>query len=184
MVLATIKQWRGNVSGAAGALGIHPNNLRKRLKGLGFDLEALRKGSLQRKVVPPMQPSGTHDTHHNPSAPNDPPAPNGGTGHESSSAIYPKTKRLPTLAGVNATLPDQEIPLVRPKQQPLRLKPEQVDKLREAKFDIAAKARHETDENAILQQFFADEFDDWLQRLLGRSRPPAAPPAEDPENRQ
>jgi hypothetical protein len=56
---------------------------------------------------------------------------------------------------------------MRSKQKPTRLKPEQLDRLREAKFDLQARYREDYDENRILWEFFDDGFDAWLKTKLG-----------------
>ena len=50
---------------------------------------------------------------------------------------------------------------------PLRLLPAHEVLLREAKFDLAARYRVETDQNTILEQFIEEAFPAWLAVKLG-----------------
>jgi hypothetical protein len=61
-------------------------------------------------------------------------------------------------------------PIRRGKAGPIRLEPDQVELLRDAKFDFMAKHRVEASESDLLQRFFADCFPDWLKRTLGREK--------------
>ena len=49
---------------------------------------------------------------------------------------------------------------------PVRVLPAHQDRLREAKFDLCARYRVETNENAILAQFLEEAFPEWLPSKL------------------
>jgi hypothetical protein len=51
---------------------------------------------------------------------------------------------------------------------PIKLRPDQIDALREAKFDFQAKHRVEAGESDLLQKFFDESFTAWLKRCLDR----------------
>lgn len=156
-VRKTIATWRGNVEAAAADLGLTPRNLRKRLERLGISLEAIRS----RHSMP-----GPYGTDPVPSGPMNRPGPNSPT---SGGGLYEFPRAAPSLSAMNATAAKaDEVPIatVRARQQPTRLRPEQLDELRAAKFDLMGKFKVETDENALLQQFFAEAFAAWLHSKL------------------
>lgn len=57
-ILEALTRWRGNVTAASEELGIAPNNLRPRLRGLRVDLEGLRKGAAEARECP-IKPAKT-----------------------------------------------------------------------------------------------------------------------------
>jgi hypothetical protein len=162
VVIQSIQQWRGNVTAAAEALGLAPINLRKRLACLGVDLPLLRRlkdtgiYGTTRNVSTPMNTGGT-------SRP-------GGTQaqqrNKSAAGIFPRRAGARTFALVDA--PDAM--MTRQKApSPIRLTPDQVEKLRDAKFELQYHLRVEVVESLILQQFFDDHFADWLKARLKES---------------
>src|SRR5437867_2273928 len=52
------------------------------------------------------------------------------------------------------------------RRAPPRVLPAHVDRLREAKFDLSARYRVETDETAVLAQFIEEAFSGWLASKL------------------
>lgn len=58
----------------------------------------------------------------------------------------------------------------RPQSKPPKLRPDQVDRLRDAKFDYQARHRMDADEGDLLRRFFDDAFSEWLKRALGREK--------------
>ena len=52
-----IQKWQGNLTAAAREIGMARQNLRNRLKSLGFDVEGLRMGAL---VLDQSKRTGTH----------------------------------------------------------------------------------------------------------------------------
>jgi len=161
-VKQAIVAWRGNVTAAADSLGIAPNNLRKRLADLGLDPAKLRSdmSGIAPNVPVPIGTIGTTRTHRHSSA---------GT-HEqrNGAAIFPRRGGPASLSPVQQQAASEAavVPM-RSKQKPTRLKPEQLDRLREAKFDLQARYREDYDENRILWEFFDDGFDAWLKTKLG-----------------
>ena len=85
---------------------------------------------------------------------NDPP--------KNASHTFPGRVKAPTLV----RMPTAEVEMRRTKAGPIRLRPDQVDQLREAKFDFMAKHRAEAGESDLLQRFFDSAFGDWLKQAL------------------
>ena len=54
----------------------------------------------------------------------------------------------------------------RPMRLNIRIRPDQQEQLRQAKFDIQAAFREETTETQILEAFIGEEFPGWVQRKL------------------
>lgn len=163
-------RWRGNVTAAADELGIQPKNLRKRLDTLGMNLAALRRGEGAGGVgaVAPLDPRGPSRVPQPLAAP---PAPRGGTGRKSGTGLSRSEASAPILRDVSTTAAateEREAPIkgVTVKPKPLRLRPEHQDRLRNAKLDLGARYRVETDENTILDQFFEEAFEPWLRSKL------------------
>jgi hypothetical protein len=163
-IIGAIQRWRGNVTAAADDLGLAPINLRKRLAGLGVDLPLLRR----------LKDTGIHGTYQNIPAPQTIPArpvrPMDQNGRDSrkhvAGGIFPRPAARTTFAPVGT-----EAMMTRPKQPtPIRLTPEQIDKLRDAKFELQYHLRSEVNESAILQQFFEDGFEVWLKARLQDQR--------------
>ncbi len=151
-IIGAIQRWRGNVTAAADALGIAPINLRKRLSGLGVDLSLLRR----------LKDTGIHGTNRNVPVSTGVPETMFGGRNNSASGIFPRLADRPTLASVST-----DAMITRPKAlAPIRLGPEQVEKLRDAKFELQYRLRVEVTESTILQQFFADTFEPWLKKRL------------------
>lgn len=150
-ILGAIQQWRGNVTAAADFLGIAPINLRKRLSGLGVDLSLLRR----------LKDTGIHDTKQNVPIPMRVNATLQTSRNHSGGSIFPRPAARATFAPVG------EVMMPRPKPPaPIRLTPEQVERLRDAKFELQYHLRAEVSESVILQQFFEDEFSAWLKARL------------------
>lgn len=150
-VKEAIERWRGNVTAAAEDVGIHPNNLRKRLDSMGVDVRVLRSGP---SVAVNHNPStATLRTDRNPS-----------TGSRSGVAIFPAGGGSATLGSKMEAQVEAPIRTVRPRRSPLRILPEHQEMLREAKLDFGATFRIETDENTILAQFIEEEFEGWARK--------------------
>lgn len=150
-IIGAIQQWRGNVTAAAEALGLAPINLRKRLHGLGVDLPLLRR----------LKDTGIHDTTRNVPIPMKTTAMITQGRNHSAAGIFPRSAPRSTFAPVG------EVMMTRPKPpSPIRLTPDQVEKLRDAKFELQYHLRAEVSESVILQQFFEDAFATWLKARL------------------
>lgn len=176
-VRGAIMRWRGNVTAAADELGIQPKNLRKRLETLGIDLPLLRLESESMGAGPlaPISPSRPVPHLAPPSTPS---ASRSGTGRQNAGGLSPAAGDPPNLRGVEsaAAVDEQAAPIkgVAVRIKPLRLRPASLDRLREAKLDVGARLRVETDENTLLNQFFDEAFDSWLSSKLGTSADVAA----------
>ena len=57
-------------------------------------------------------------------------------------------------------------PARRVKPVVIRLRPDQIEQLRNAKFDYQARHREEVEETELLRQFFDECFEDWIKRSL------------------
>lgn len=156
-----LKVWRGVVADARRALGISENALRKRLRSMGIGPEALsflRSGNLPTQPQPTTtittQQVGTKERsgQHLPL--------------KSGGRNYPRPVEAPTLRDVSM----EAIPARRPQTKPPKLRPDQVDRLRDMKFDYQARHRTETDEGDLLQRFFDEAFPDWEKRALGKEK--------------
>lgn len=155
-VMEAIQLWRGKVEAAADRLGIAPNNLRKRLDALRVDLSLLRDGERYRM-------SNTQPNVSNPST---------RTNRQKSAApIYPGSGPRPIVPGMQSAAPS--LPTIPAKVKPTRLRPDHQERFREAKFDLQARFRMETDENRILEQFIDDCLDGWLRKKLAEKAEPA-----------
>jgi hypothetical protein len=114
VIKAALERWTGNVTAAAEDVGIHPNNLRKRLEAARVDPDAYR---------PPKRPEP----------------------------------------------PDSPVPTVRRRPPRLRILPRHVEELSEARLDVLARYRVETDEQLLLDQFLDEQLAAWIVAKLGSS---------------
>ena len=147
--------WRGNVAATAASLGIAENSLRKRMKNMGIGAKAL---ALLRSV----RISATHTHPHLSSMP----TPQGDdrqpkdTQQQNAAHIYPAPTPLRRFGSVQDGLPAAA------RLPKARLRPDQIDRLRDAKYDFQAKHRTDLREEDLLQQFFDEEFAAWIKRGL------------------
>ena len=159
-VRAALHTWRGNVAASADALGMSEYGLRKRMERLGIGARALsfwRSTTTHNQPPATMHPStqpvskatGTHPQK---------PVSNNFSGRADS----PTLLRMPTAEAAE--------PVRRAKAGPIRLEPEQVELLRDAKFDFMAKHRVEASESDLLQRFFRECFAEWSKRTLGKEK--------------
>lgn len=159
-VRSAISEWGGNITATADALGMTGTNLRKRLFSLAVDVESMRRAKGSGLPSPPITPIAQAGPH----------------AHKSAAALFPASGKAPTLGGMQAALKEEPEPPIRSvpvRQKPLRLRPAHQDRLREAKYDFQARFRVETDENAVLQQFFDERFEEWLgDKLAAVDREP------------
>jgi Bacterial regulatory protein, Fis family len=146
---------RGNVQAAADDLGLTRNGLYARIERLGLDLAGFRSASanvVSHVNTVPSMPSIARQAVHAP---------------KSARAHYSDLRGRSIVSPVaSATAEDLPIRAVPQRQRPLRLKPAHQDRLRDAKLDFGARYRIETNENAILEQFFDEAFEQWLQSKL------------------
>ncbi len=149
-VVEALQRWAGNVTAAAEELGLARNNLYQRIYALGLDLEPVR-----------IKHNGTEQVSTG-NASHRPARPVAGV-QRSSTAIFPRPAKTPNLAPMETAV---AIQTRRTKPGPIRLRPDQVEALREAKFDFQAKHRTEVGESDLLQRFFDEGFAEWLKRCL------------------
>jgi len=80
---------------------------------------------------------------------------------KSGSVFFPKALSKPILDGVSAEA------IARARRLPtLRLRPDQIERLRNAKFDVNARFRRDADEAGLLRAFFDDAFPTWIESIL------------------
>jgi len=168
-VIEVAQKWGGNLTAAAREIGMARQNLRNRLRALGFDVEACRRGALSLNHA---KRSGIHQSDRLVSRGSNREMAAGSVqaggprGSESDSVIYHKPDGSPIFV----TMPEAEM-AIDPKPLPkAQLLPEHLKALREAKLDINFKTRADEKEQDILHRFFEEAFADWLKRTLGRER--------------
>lgn len=165
-VLEAITAWHGNVQAASDELGVAPKNLRARLRTLKVDLQALRTVPSVPVRIGTVRPGAVRDTKVTTTG-----SKNAADTYRGNGAAITLVPTMQTAAAEAEHLP---IPTSPRRAVPTRLKPEQQDRLKAAKFDLQAAYRVETDENALLQQFFDETFDAWVEGKLsekpGRKR--------------
>lgn len=165
-VIEVIQKWQGNLTAAAREIGMARQNLRNRLKSLGFDVEAVRMGTLLSDHV---KRTGTKRADRFVSGGTDRAGSverNGDTGNENAGVIYQRRDGSPIFRDMPATeMVTEHKPL--PKAQ---LLPEHLKALREAKIDINFKTRADEREQDILHRFFEEAFPEWLKRTLSREK--------------
>ena len=172
-------EWRGNVQQAADALGIRRNSLYERIRSLGLNLEGFRAAN--DRVIPVTGVSGVPGVSGmsgsvcpDVSGRNDVARVTGRDRRKTEGALVTaqgQTRRFRTVQVMNdedtaVSVPIKAIP---GRSKAPRLRPNQQDRLREAKFDLNARYRVETDENLILQQFFDENFEEWVRVKLAQS---------------
>ncbi len=161
-IRGALKVWRGNVAATAHVLGISETALRKRMKTLGIDGPAL---SFLRASTALHQPQPTSTPTTQPvvmGTPNSPP--------KNAAPNFPRLVKEPSLAIVQGAEAVVTTRRRRPPMKVVRLRPDQVDLLRDAKFDYQAKHRQETEEGDLLQRFFDESFREWLKGALATKK--------------
>jgi len=161
-------EWRGNVQAAAEALGLRRNSLYERIQKLELNLAGFRAAG--RAVVPVTSVTGVSGV---PGRQRQQDMVDGGE-HARKDEPAPFTeqsaeRRFGTVESAKVLEPDSArtpVHAIQSRARAPRLRPGQQDRLREAKLDLGAKYRVETNENLILQQFFDENFEDWLDRKL------------------
>ena len=150
-IVDALKKWEGNVSAAAEDLGLARKNLYERVYALGLAPEELRRKRNGTEHI------GHRDVTHDAKR---------GVTYVDRSSTDTVTRRASTSN--LSHMPSAEVvePIRRTKAGPIRLRPDQVDQLREAKFDFMAKHRAEAGESDLLQRFFDSAFGDWLKQAL------------------
>jgi regulatory Fis family protein len=154
-IIEALQKWQGNVTAAAEEVRLSRRQFYERASGLGLDLDRLRpKGNV------PSHPTNSDAVKKQ--------SEREATGVPQSSVVtFPKSANAPTLVGMQSAETEMSR---RPKRGPIRLRPDQAETLREAKFDFQAKHRVEAGESDLLQRFFDETFPEWLKRCLGRAK--------------
>ena len=164
-------EWRGNVEQAAHSLGIRRNSLYERIQRLGLNLEGFR--AMNRKMEPVTRPSGVPRVFGQEASSSSGRRKASGPARNSHSASVTeedkrrKFTRMEAVGSGDAI--EAPIKAAPGRFRPPRLRPTQQDRLRDAKLDLGAHYRVETDESLILQQFFDERFEDWFSMKLAPS---------------
>lgn len=166
-IMAALIRCRGNVAWAAQELGIHRNNLDKRICAMGVkgELAALRKGGTRVVSMPPVQPNDRE----------------GGASPYARKQQVPsflKSAPGPILQGMSAAAPVAPFP-ERPRRPNIRIRPDHVDALVEARFDLIAALRQEVSEQDILERFLSESLRPWLERQVTAARGVASAQSDD-----
>lgn len=155
---------RGNVQAAAEDLGLTRNGLYDRIERLGLDLAGFRSSGVRTvspiTTVPSMRSIRAPQVHASKTARDQ----------------FPSAARPPIVRAMDTAAEELPIRAVPQRPRPLRLKPDHQDRLRDAKLDLGARYRIETNENAILDQFFDEAFEVWLESKLTPQEPAAEKP--------
>jgi len=168
-VIEAFQQWRGNLSAAAAEVGIARQNFRERLRLLGFDIQGFRA---RVSLSTPSKRTGTveafRDVSSGPAGTERPDGPRNMSGKQHAGVIYSTEVGAPIFGRVESTdglLPERPI-----RMPTVRLRPEQIDKLRDLKFDYQAKTRREVREEDLLRRFFDECFPGWLEQVIGEKK--------------
>lgn len=149
-VIQAIREWRGNVEGAADQLRITSSNLRKRLVALEVNLATLRQGgtdSYHSHPIPsiPMTPIVAGKTHQ-------------GESHKSQGRLYPRRVPRPNLTDVSTAPAAAE--------RPIRVSPTVADVIRRGRRRLSAATDQDIDDTALLAKFVAETFEPWVNALV------------------
>jgi len=165
-VIQAVQRWQGNLSAAASDIGMARQNLRNRLRALGFDVEACRRGALfgdHSKRTGPNHADRSRTPGMNKKDPTDR---IDESGSESAGVIYHKPDGSPIFG----SMPEAEM-MTDPKPLPkAQLLPAHLKALREAKIDINFKTRADEKEQDILHRFFEEAFPGWLKHQISHEK--------------
>lgn len=174
-ILDAIREWGGNVSATAAALGMHPKNLRERLARLDVDLDAIRT-SAYRATTARVERFGVPGVVRHSAA--------GTYGQKSTGDTLAQGRRAPIVSAVQSAMVKDEnevaalpVRTTGGNAKTARIKPAYQERLREAKVDLIGRFRIDTDEQTVFDQFFEEAFDAWLRSKL-------EPAASEPRRRK
>jgi len=156
----------GVVERAAALLGVSKNSLYKRLVRMRLDPDEFRKGDARYATTGSVDAANAKA-----------PAARAGrashgrsrTGHQRSTPPMTTDAHSPNLAHVDraVTTADEERPVSRLREsRNWFLRPEQIDKVRQAKFDLQAKRRQDLSDSKVVEEFIDAKFDEWLAEVL------------------
>lgn len=155
-------KWRGKVEPAAQELGISRNGLANRIKALGLDLAGFRMLGKVVTTTPTITPFTTFD-------PGDKLRP------KKSGANFQGLSRAPYKAGVSSAVAELR---VLKRRQPIRIPPDYLDMLTQAKYDLQALLRRDVTEQEIFELFMKQGLAAFLeQEIAARKREAAEPSA-------
>jgi hypothetical protein len=167
-IVEAFQRWQGNLSAAASEVGIARQNFRERLRLLGFDIQGFRA---RVSLSLPSKHTGTVEAFRNvstgPTGTERAGGPRAMSGKQHAGVIYSAESEEPIFGRVESmgSLPE------RPVRMPtVRLRPEQIEQLRDLKFDYQAKTRREVREEDLLRRFFDECFPEWLERITGKKK--------------
>jgi hypothetical protein len=147
-----------NIRATADDLGLQPKSVYKRLATLGISPQAARQaflnsGSDSSRRHDLSKAAASHQSERVLSSV--------ANVAKSGSVFFPKPPSRPILGGVSASAIRAARPLPTP-----RLRPDQLERLRDAKFDVHARLRSDVDETGLLREFFDDAFETWIASVL------------------
>lgn len=155
-IMAALLDWRGDVLQAARQVGISRKRLYERLAASGLDekLGAIRSMSRDTRV----SRSGAEM------------APRRVTGGPKSRGVNSTNPASgPIVQGMSAAAPVAPFP-ERPRRPNIRIRPDHVDALVEARFDLISALRQEVSEQDILERFLSEALRPWLTRQVAAAR--------------
>lgn len=167
-IISALTDTHGNVEASAKRLGISRNCLYKRLIHIGLEPRDYRKGGAHctRGGAPATKDTrgvlhegwraardGTERFVHNEHA------------HKSEIATFPRAEHSRTVRNMHVEV-DPRAPRLRESKN-LYLRPEQIEAVKQARFDLQAKLRIELSDSKVLERFIDAKFDDWLNEILG-----------------
>lgn len=155
-IVNSLLRWRGNLQAVASDLGLNRGALYERIQRVGIDLAGFRVAG--KPVTPITGASGMPGFREGVQLARKTVAPG-----------FPAAAKSPNFRNVQTETSEDAAPIqsIRMRPKPVRLQPPLQDELREAKLDLGARFRIETDETAILNQFFREAFQGWLASKLG-----------------
>lgn len=158
-VIEAAQRWQGNLTAAARDIGMARQNLRNRLRSLGFDVTTCRIGAA---LADGRKRTGMDHPSRSVARGMDRLGVDGPSGRESDGVIYQRPDGSPIFAA----MPEAEM-VMDPKPLPrAQLLPAHLKVLREAKLDLNFRTRADEKEQDILHRFFDEAFADWLKRTL------------------
>jgi hypothetical protein len=185
-IVAALTKWRGELTAAAADLGIHRNALNRRIKRLGLDVAAFRNGAkvgkvgntltagTAGKVAPAVKVGATMHTMHTITGAQG----EGGREHfrpKNAGAHFTSREGRSSVAAVSTAVAQYSEP--RPHVK-LKVPPDHVDRLTQAKYDMQALLRRDLTEDKVLEMCLDEVLEDWIAQKLAALRQTVSKPAE------
>jgi hypothetical protein len=149
----------GCVQRASAILGISKNSLYKRLSRMDLHPDKYRKGDAR------LGTQGAADAKVFGVRARRAASGGGRNGGECATATFPRAVVGRRLDPVSDEAEDEKVGRLRESRNWF-LRPEQIDKVRQAKFDLQAKLRTELSDSKVLERFLDEKFDEWIREAL------------------